>query len=77
MKCNGMAGLSESLNSQGIAQKREDCCAMARQNVEQKGYGIAMHSYELKGKGRATNRQATEYLGQETQRRGWVLIRTD
>jgi hypothetical protein len=36
---------------------------MARQNVEQKGYGIAMHHYELKSEGRATN--CYEMLGNE------------
>lgn len=76
MKCNGMAGLGESLNSYGNAKRREDCCAMARQNVEQKGYGIAMHHYELKGKGIAGTGNAKAGLGTDPHRLAMEWHRT-
>lgn len=66
-----MAGLGESLNSQGNAKRREDCCAMARQNVEQKGYGIAGTGNAKAGLGTDPHRLAMEWNRQKSLATAW------
>lgn len=45
---------------------------MARQNVEQKGYGIAMHRNELKSEGRARNSRAERGHNNAIHRLEWT-----